>query len=86
MECTSLFLVGVLGRGGYPTNEVILLRPALSANRKGVEQSQRQCVLNRLILPLRRSPWPRIFIPIIPLPDAFICLMTLTTVAGSASM
>ena len=35
---------------------------------------------------VRRSPWPRIFIPIMPLPEAFICRSTPTTVSGSASM
>src|SRR5664279_535356 len=35
---------------------------------------------------LRRSPCPRIFIPISPLPDDFISRITLTTGAGSSSI
>src|SRR5271157_3253147 len=61
---------------------LLLSAPMVKASSKSSDSAY---LMASLCL-LRRSPCPRIFIPTSPLPDDFICLITLITVSGSASM
>ena len=84
-DTTSGNCVGWL-RGRKPLDQIGLFAVVFRANGESTEHAVPSAKRMASSGRLHMSPWPRIFMPIMPLPWAHISLMTLITVWGPASM
>jgi len=57
-----------------------------SADGEGVKEIEPESKIEAFVLAVAKVAWPRIFMPMMPLPAARISRMTLTTVVGSESI